>query len=76
VLGRALALTTAGVVAGVVLAAAAARLASTFLFAVSPTDARTFLATSALLVTVALLASWLPAWRATRTDPMRSLRSE
>jgi predicted permease len=76
VLGRALALTAAGTVLGMIVAFLAARLAGSLLFGVSPTDARTFLATLTLLSAVAVLASWLPAWRATRSDPMRSLRTE
>jgi predicted lysophospholipase L1 biosynthesis ABC-type transport system permease subunit len=76
VLARALALTLIGIAAGVLLAVAAGRLAGALLFAVSPTDATTLLASSALLLCVSVLASWLPALRATRADPIRALRAE
>ena len=65
-----------GVVVGVLLAAAASRLMASLLFDLSPLDAPTFLATSALLVLVALLASYLPARRAAGADPMVALRGE
>jgi predicted permease len=76
VLGRALGLTAAGAALGIALAGISARLAGSMLFGVSPADPPAFLATLAILAAVALVASWLPAWRATRSDPMRSLRTE
>ena len=76
VLGRALSLTLIGTAAGVVAAIAAARLAGAFLFAVSPTDTAALLASAGLLLVVGLTASWVPALRATRSDPIRALRSE
>jgi predicted permease len=76
VLGRAMALTLIGIAVGMVLAIGAGRLTGALLFAVSPTDAATLLASSALLLGVGVLASWLPALRATRSDPIQTLRSE
>ena len=63
-----------GVVAGVLLAAAATRLISGFLFNVSPLDGLTFAGMSGLFIAVALLASYLPARRAATTDPLTALR--
>jgi putative ABC transport system permease protein len=51
------------------------RLIASMLFGVSPTDTATFGSIGALLVIVALVASWLPARRAARTSPMTALRS-
>ena len=63
-----------GVVVGVVLAAAATRLITGFLFNISPLDGLTFAGMSGLFVVVALVASYLPAQRAAATDPLTSLR--
>jgi ABC-type lipoprotein release transport system permease subunit len=46
------------------------------LFGVEPTDPLTFSAVAALLAAIALVASWIPAWRASRTDPAEVLRVE
>jgi len=76
VLRQGLALAAAGLAAGLGLAAATSRLLAGFLYGVSPYDALTFCTVPALLAVVALLACWLPARRATRVDPMVTLRTE
>lgn len=66
----------AGLGIGVLLAAGVTRLLVAYLLGVSPLDAVTFAAVGAILVAVALAASYLPARRAARTDPVRALRAE
>ncbi len=73
---RGLALTVVGVVVGLGLAAFATRLAQSFLFGVSPLDVGVFALTAVAALTVAGLASWVPARRASRVDPMEALRHE
>jgi putative ABC transport system permease protein len=76
VLGRGFKLAAAGIVLGLIGAAALTHLLRGLLFAVEPTDPITFAAVPVLLVGVALLACWLPARRAARVDPMEALRYE
>ncbi len=76
IVGQGLKLALAGVVVGLLLAAGLSRLLSGVLYGVGTTDAPTFAAVAALLVTLAAAASYLPAWRAARVDPVTSLRSE
>jgi ABC-type antimicrobial peptide transport system permease subunit len=52
------------------------RAMSFFLFGVTATDPLTFIGVSLLLAGVALIACWIPARRATKVDPLVSLRSE
>ena len=65
-----------GIVIGVVLSVAATRLVASLLWGVSATDGPTFAAVCILLSAVAVVASWLPARRATRVDPTVALRAE
>ncbi|MGC1418401.1 MAG: FtsX-like permease family protein, partial [Candidatus Acidiferrum sp.] len=69
-------LTGIGIVLGLAGAAALTRVMTSLLFGVSSTDALTFLIVPAILAAVAFAATVIPAWRATRVDPMVALREE
>jgi putative ABC transport system permease protein len=69
-------LTLMGTAAGLAFALGLTRILRTMLFEVSPTDPLTFIVVSLVLIIVALLASYLPARRATKVDPMVALRHE
>jgi putative ABC transport system permease protein len=69
-------ITGAGVVVGLVLAWLLGRASASVLYGVSPSDPRTFGAVTALVVAVTLAAVWMPAGRAMRIDPARTLRAE
>jgi len=75
-LGWALSMVALGAITGIVGSVAIARVLSGFLFDIKPTDPITFLAVPLLLGAVALLASYIPARRATQVDPMIALRYE
>ncbi|HZR08046.1 MAG TPA: ABC transporter permease [Myxococcales bacterium] len=76
VLRDGLRLTGAGIVLGLAVAWASSRALSSQLFGVSATDPLTYAAVSLALLAAAVLATLLPAWRATRVDPMVALRAE
>jgi putative ABC transport system permease protein len=76
ILRTGLKLALAGVAVGLAAAFACTRLMTTLLYDVQPTDFATFAGVSALLVSTAVLASIIPAWRASKTDPARTLRSQ
>jgi putative ABC transport system permease protein len=76
VLGQALRLSVAGVVAGVIAAAALSGLLESLLYATPAHDPFTLGVTALLLLIVAALASWVPARRGTRVAPVQALRAE
>ena len=76
VLGESMSVVLIGVVIGLVGAAALTQVMATLLYDVSATDAITFATYSAALILVGLLASYLPARRATRIDPVTMLRQQ
>ena len=76
VIGRAVLITVIGVTAGVGLSLLSMRLLEALLCGVTPHDPTTIVVLASVLITVTLLASYIPARRATRVDPLTSLRAE
>lgn len=76
VVGRGLVLIAVGVAVGLAGSFGVARLLSNLLFGISSTDPVTFVGVPVLLGSMALVASYIPALRATRIDPMRALRQD
>ena len=76
IVGEGAILVASGVGLGLLGAFALTRSLSSFLFGISTTDFLTYASVSLLLGTVALLACYIPARRATRIDPMEALRYE
>jgi len=68
--------TLLGVAIGLAAALAMGRLVSSLIFQVKPTDPTTFLAVAALLALIALLACVIPAYRASKVNPVVALRNE
>jgi putative ABC transport system permease protein len=76
VVRRGMELAIAGIVAGLIGAVALTRVMASLLFGVSATDLVTFSAVPIILAAIALVATYVPARRATRVDPMVALREE
>ena len=76
VLGETVRVVAIGIALGIAIALSAARLIQSLLFGVTPTDSSALAGAVTLLTAVALLAAFLPAWRASRVDPMTALRHE
>src|SRR5205823_2723775 len=76
ILGEGLAISVVGLLAGLVAALVLTRLTAKLLYGVSATDPVTFIVIALLLLCVAMLASYFPARRATKVDPMIALRFE
>jgi putative ABC transport system permease protein len=71
-----LAVSAIGIVVGLVIVVAAARFLRSFLFEVAPTDPMTLAAATSILIVLALLASWIPARRAAKVNPLEALRAD
>jgi ABC-type antimicrobial peptide transport system permease subunit len=76
VLGEVLAIVAGGVVLGLALSLGATRLVTAFLYGVRPSDPLTLASAVLLLAIVGVGAAALPAWRASRLDPVAALREE
>jgi predicted permease len=76
VISQGLALTASGVLLGVAAALLLTRLLGSYLYNVSPHDPLAFATAFGIMLSTAVVACLLPAWRATRTDPMHALREE
>jgi predicted permease len=76
VLKRGVGLALIGVGVGLAISVCVTRYIATLLYGVRPTDVPTFVGVSVLLLVVAVMASWAPAYRAAQSDPMKNLRSQ
>jgi putative ABC transport system permease protein len=75
VMSRGLVLTAGGVVLGAIVALILTGLMGNLLYKVSPRDPVAFVSALIIMMLVALVACFVPAWRATRIDPVRALRA-
>lgn len=76
VLREAFLLLAIGLTVGIGLALGASRAATSLLFGLKPYDAATFVVATGILAVIAVAASYVPAWRAARVDPLEALRHE
>jgi putative ABC transport system permease protein len=76
VVGEGLKMSAVGVAAGLAAALALTRVVGSLMVGVSPTDPPTFLAITILFAAIALAAAWIPAYRASRLDPIAAIRDE
>jgi predicted permease len=76
VVRQGLRLSLVGIVVGFAVAAAATRTMRSMLYEIEPLDPATYAGVGALILGISLVASWLPAWRAARIDPVAALRAE
>jgi ABC-type antimicrobial peptide transport system permease subunit len=76
VLRHGMGVSAAGLVVGLIAALSLRRLATPLLYGITPADPLTLVVVSAVLMLVGALATWLPARRAARLDPVRALRGE
>ena len=76
VLGEGVRLVSIGIVIGLVISLAAAKLVSSLLYGITPRDPMVYASAAAVLLVAAVVATWFPACRASRVDPLVALRSE
>jgi ABC-type antimicrobial peptide transport system permease subunit len=76
VLGEGLRTVAVGVVAGLLLAAAAGRLIASLLYGITPGDPAVMVSVAVVLFVIATIAALAPAWRAARADPVTALRAD
>jgi len=76
VVGEGMVLALAGVVVGIAISYAATRVLATVLYGITPTDALSFAVASGSLLVFALIASYLPARKASRIEPAVALRTD
>ena len=74
ILGKGVVVSAVGILVGVFFARSTASVMATLLYGVRPHDPAVFIVAPLLLLAVAVLASYIPAWRATKVDPMIALR--
>jgi ABC-type antimicrobial peptide transport system permease subunit len=76
VLGEGVRVVVIGAVVGALLAVAAGRLVASLLYGVEPRDPLALATVAGVLVLVAVMAAVIPAWRASRTDPLEAFRAD